>query len=259
MSLRRIDSLALAATLVSSLVLAQEETPSELPTADTLIESVQTAWNPLQIRLVANMTIRQPGRPEFGSQLLIRRAGFGRTRIDFLSPEKDRGKVMLQIGDETWLYIPRIGRAIEVPAKRSPLAGGVLFEDLFPGHEAEPGAAEVEAGEDSFILVTHASKGKKKTKGGTSRIFFDRSSLLPVRREVYSSSGRLLKTVQIDEMREWEGVPIPWRIHFVDHLRKGAEIRLEVVRATNLTAEEEQLIAHDRLSDGPAINVLDPP
>ena len=242
------------ATVVSGHTLAQEKELPVLPTADTLIESVAAAWDPVQVRLIANMTVRQPGRPESATRLLIRRGGSGRTRIDFLSPDKDRGKALLQIGSETWLYLPRTGRVIEVPAQRSPLAGGVLFEDLFPGQEAE--SATVEAGEDAFILVTRTSK---KKKSGTSRIFFDRFTLLPFRREVYSSSGRLLKTLRIDEMREWEQVQIPWRIRLEDHLRKGAEVRIEVIRATALTAEEEQLIAREHLANPPDDEPIDEP
>ena len=251
----RLDcALAIAATLMSGLTLAQEEGLPVLPTADTLIESVTAAWDPVHVRLIAKMTVRQPGRPESETRLLIRRAGSGRTRIDFLSPEKDRGKVLLQSGNESWLYIPRTGRVIEVPAKRSPLAGGVLFEDLFPGQDTE--SARVEDGENAFILVTRTSNRKNS---GTSRIFFDRSTLLPFRREVYSSSGRLLKTVQIEEMRAWGQVRIPWKIRFEDHLRKGAEVRIEVVHATALTADEEQLIAREHLADPPDDDPMDNP
>jgi hypothetical protein len=142
---------------------------------------------------------------------------------------------------------------IEVPERRSPLAGGVLFEDLFPSQAIE--SATVEADENAFILVARTSKRKNS---GTSRIFFDRSTLLPFRREVYSSSGRLLKTVQIDEMRAWGQVQIPWKIRFVDHLRKGAEVRIDIIRATALTADDEQLIAREHLvvppDDDPADN-----
>ncbi len=59
-------------------------------------------------------------------------------------------------------------------------------------------------------------------------------------------------------MREWEQIRIPWKIRFEDHLRKGAEVRIEVVRATTLTAEEEQLIAREHLADPPADDPTDP-
>ena len=58
-----------AALLVAMLV------PQELPTADALKESAASTWDPVQVRLRATMTVRQPGRPEFTAELLIRRAG----------------------------------------------------------------------------------------------------------------------------------------------------------------------------------------
>ena len=222
----------------------------ELPTAETLVESVASTWDPVQVRLLARMTVLQPGRPEVETELLIRRAGSGRTRVDFLAPEKDKGKALLQVGSETWLFLPRTGRVIEVPAKRSPLAGGVLFEDLFPGGESETAGATVEATDEAFVLTTQTVRsGGRKRRSGTSKIYFDRSTLLPMRREVYASSGRLLKTVRIEKLGDWNGVKIPWAIHFEDHLRKGGQARIEVVEATALTPEEEQLVSHERLGE----------
>lgn len=239
----RIVSLLVVATALTG---GAGATQDGTPTAEALVESVAAAWDPVRVRLLAKMTVVSPGRPETETELLIRRAGSGRTRVDFMSPEKDRGKALLQSGSQTWLYLPRTGRVIEVPAKRSPLAGGVLFEDLFPIRDSGSESATVEVTGDAFILVDAAKKG-------TSRIFFDRSTLLPLRREVYSSSGRLLKTVQIEEMRPWQGAQIPWKIRFEDHLRKGAQARIEVLQATALGAEEETLISRERLAEPPAV------
>jgi outer membrane lipoprotein-sorting protein len=227
--------------VAAALADAREEPAVTVPTVETLVERVATAWDSLDVKLTASMTVVRPGRPDTEVQLLIRRRGRNRTRIDFLSPPKDEGKVLLQIGEETWLYLPRADRFVEVPARRNPLAGGVLFEDLFPGRSELSGAV-VEELDDGFVLVTGASAKKK----GTSRIYFDRSTLLPVRRESYGSSGRLLKTVHIDESRNWHGVAIPWTVRFEDNLRPGNETRIEVLRADELEADLEALFSRER-------------
>ena len=228
--------LALGSVLAGTMLLdaPRAEPASLVPTVDTLVERVANAWDSLHVKLTARMTIVRRDREDTEVGLLIRRAGRGRTRIDFLSPPKDEGKVMLQDGDETWLYLPRTGKFVEVPARRNPLAGGVLFEDLFPGRP-EIADARVEEREDAFVLVTDAN-----------RIYFDRSTLLPFRREVYGSSGRLLKTVHIDEAREWDGVEIPWNVRFVDELRRGLETRIEVLQAAELTDDLEVLFSKER-------------
>ena len=230
--------------LATSLVDAREEPTIAVPTVETLVQRVATTWDSLHVKLTAGMTVVRPDRPDTEVQLLIRRAGRNRNRIDFLSPAKDEGKVLLQIGDETWLYLPRAKRVVEISARRNPLAGGVLFEDLFPGRPEISGAV-VEELDDSFVLVISAPEEKKKKK--TSRIYFDRSTLLPFRREAYGSSGRLLKTVHIDETRKWQGVEIPWTVRFVD-LRSGIETRIEVLRADELEGDLEALFSRERLT-----------
>ncbi len=220
---------------------------SEVPAAEELVRRVAAAWDPVRVSLKATMTVERRNRPASIQELLIQRAGSGRTRIELLSPARDRGKVILENGGETWLYLPRTDRVVEVPARRNPLAGGVLFEDLFPGGAAT-GELTVEEQGDAYVLITGGGSAG-------SRIYFDRSSLLPIRREVYASSGRLLKTVHIDETRDWQGAQIPSRVRVVDHLRHDAEARIEILEASALEGDLEELFSKDNLrpatGDGP--------
>ncbi len=225
---------------------------SDVPTAEDLIQRVAAAWDPVRVSLKATMTVERPNRPASTTELLIRRAGHLKTRIDFLSPPRDRGKVILENGSETWLYLPRADRVVEVPARRNPLAGGILFEDLFPGgtgagvlQRGTSGTpAAVEEHDEGFVLVTAGRSGSKQPN---SRIYFDRSTLFLFRREVYASSGRLLKTIHIDESRDWQGVQIPWKVRFVDHLRYGANVRIEILEALELEGDLDEIFSKDRL------------
>ena len=79
------------------------------------------------------------------------------------------------------------------------------------------------------------------------RSYIDRSTLLPFRREGLSRSGRLLKSVHIDEDRPWQGVTIPWRVRFVDHLRHGAEASIEVLAAEALEEDRDAFFSRERL------------
>ena len=147
--------------VASALVDARDEAMVAVPTVDSLVERVVTAWDSLHIKLTAGMTVVRPDRPDTEVELLIRRAGRGRTRIDFLSPPKDEGKVLLQNGERTWLSLPRPDRFVEVPARRNPLAGGELFEDLLPGRPELSGAV-VEELDNWFVLVTGAADEKRE-------------------------------------------------------------------------------------------------
>ena len=243
-----------AVALFGSLSAAQSPAVSEAPAAEDLMRRVAEAWDPVRVRLKATLTVERPHRPASTTELLIRRAGRGRTRIEFLSPPRDRGKILLEDGGESWLYIPRTGRVVEVPARRNPLAGGVLFEDLFPGG-ADVVAVAVEARDEGWVLVTTDASGGK---GGGSRITFDRATLLPVRREVYASSGRLLKTLHVDETVEWQGIRIPSKVRLVDHLRHDALARIEILEASELTGDLDQLFSRDGLRPAAAGDAPEP-
>ena len=206
-----------------------------VPEADTLIQRLADTWGPLEVSLTATMTTVKPGRNAVETEIRILRGGPNRTRIEFLAPEKDAGKVILRLGDKTWLYLPKADRRVKVPARRNPLAGGVMFEDLFPGLP-ETDDASVTATEEGFVLT-----------GKTNRIYFHRTSLVPFRREYYSRSGRLLKTIHIDEIRDWKGVPIPWKIRFVDHLKNGVEATITIRSAVELKDSDKRLFSKDAL------------
>jgi outer membrane lipoprotein-sorting protein len=220
----------LSISLASFAGAAPQESP---PDAEALLERTGDTWGPLEAALTATMTTEQPDREPSVMDLRILRGGRGRTRIDFLSPEKQRGKAILQLEGETWMYLPRADRVVEVPQRRNPLSGSMLFEDLFPGG-LEAADVTVEEDEDGYVLVSSGADAKRKKKRGTDRIHFRRETLLPFRREFYGASGRLLKTVHIEETREWNGVSLPWKVRFVDHLRKGTEVTIEIQEATNL-------------------------
>ncbi|GEM_PF-4932643 len=222
---------------------------SAAPDAETLARKVENTWGTLEISLTAVMKTARPGRDPVETDIRILRIGSAGTRIDFLAPEKDRGKIILQLGGETWLYLPRADRKVNVPAHRNPLAGGVLFEDLFPGR-TELDEVSVTESEEAFVLTGTTTGGKRRKTRGTDRTYFHRTSLLPFRREYYSRSGKLLKTVHIDEYREWNGVPIPWKVRFVDHLKNGAEASITIRSATTLKEGDRRLFSKETLGAG---------
>lgn len=214
------------------------------PDADTLVARVASTWARLEAALTATMTTERPDREPSVAELRILRGGPGRTRIEFLSPERQRGKILLQLEDETWMYLPRPRRAVEVPLRRNPLSGSLLFEDLLPGNFAD-GEATVEETDAAYVLIT---SGGTQKKGSTDRIYFHRETLMPFRRELHGKSGRLLKTIRIEETRPWKNIELPWKIRFIDHLRGDIEATIEIRESHALGRNTEHLFTREGLA-----------
>ena len=213
------------------------------PDAAALVAAAAGSWAPLEAALTATMTTGRPDREPSVADLRILRGGPGRTRIEFLSPERQRGKILLQVRDETWMYLPRPQRVVKVPLRRNPLSGSLLFEDLLPESFAD-GDAMVEETDDAYVLIRSAT-GKK---GNTDRIYFHRDTLIPFRREFHGKSGRLLKTIHIEETRSWNNIELPWKIRFVDHLGGGIESTIEMRKVEELGRNTEHLFTREGLA-----------
>jgi outer membrane lipoprotein-sorting protein len=214
-----------------------------LPDAAVLLERIRESWTGIAVRMDATMTISKPEGSETSCELKILRAGDDRTRIEFLSPERHRGKVMLMAEGKLWLYLPRANKVTQIPRRRDPFGLSSLFNDL-AFDESEISSATVTERPDRYQLELQYHRKKVH---GPSRISFDKSTLLPTRCEFFSSSERLLRSVVIEKRERWRGIPLPSTVRVLGVSRKWKEVRLEIEEFGDLTAEDAELCSLDAL------------
>ena len=207
------------------------------PSAEQLLQRLDESWGKLRARMSAVMTLSRPGRTASTLELVVDRDGASRMRIEFLTPEKDRGKTIIVLGGRMWLYLPAAGKVTEVPRRASALAGALAFDDLLPERSGER-EAEVAELPDAYLLVI-APSGRARQE--TSRIYFDRGSLLPRRREFLSRSGKLLREAVVEADLTWKGRTLPRRLRITDHARGGNEMVLEIKSVMDLPPDPGNL------------------
>jgi hypothetical protein len=217
-------------------------------TVEGLAARANQEWLDLRVELDAGIRCVSGDGRVSQSEITIRRDGAARTRIDFRSPPRDAGKVLVRIGADTWVYLPRAGKRMKLPPRRDPVPGGEFLDSLLPGESGWSGAQRTET--DHGIVLEWAAT-RRTDEGG--RIVFDRETLLPIRRDFVSSKGRTLRSLIVDDTREWSGSNIPWSIRFVDHTGSTRECAVEVTRAAPLVDDVDTLFAMDEWprSDAP--------
>lgn len=122
----------------------------------------------------------------------------------FLSPPSDKGRATLRIGDNMWLYIPDVGRAIRITSLQS--VTGSIFNNadiLRVDYSAEYNVEAVEEQKDALLLSLKAKTGD--VAYDRLKMWVDRQLLLPVIIEAYAASGLLIKTLRFKDIKDFGG------------------------------------------------------
>ncbi len=216
-----------------------------LPDSDALLERIHATWTGIAVRMKATMTITSPDGEHTTCELKIDRAGDDRTRVEFLTPERHQGKVMLMAERKLWLYLPRAKKVTQVPRRRDPFGLSSLFNDLV-FDRSEISSAEVTELPDGYQLELSYHRGDSH---GPTRVLFDRGTLLPIRCDFFSPSERLLRSVLVDKRRIWRGTPLPESIRVLGASAKWKEVKLEVHEFGEMTAEDVERCSLEALGE----------
>jgi len=122
----------------------------------------------------------------------------------FVSPPSEKGRVTLRLGDNMWLYIPDVGRAIRVTSLQS--VTGSVFNNadiLRIDYTAEYNVDSAEEQKDAFLLSLKAKTGD--VAYDRLKMWVDKQALLPVTIECYAASGMLLKTLHFKDIKDFGG------------------------------------------------------
>lgn len=210
-------------------------------------------------RLDANMTIRTL---RMRAELVVHyRGGDDRTMtfeswergtdqafIEFTAPARDAGSRFLRLGDAMWILLPRVGKSVRIQGHM--LRQGFMGSDFSYGDASEnPAMADdydavlerrdTVAGRPAVVLMLTGKRPDLSYQ--RRRTWVDTERWVPLREELFSGSGRLLKTIELSDVRRLVDRWYPFRIELDDalqtettttfrilELRLGAQVPSEV-------------------------------
>ena len=198
-------------------------------------------------RLDANMTA---GTMSYEAELTINLAGQVRTKsfrgytegsersyLEFTAPVRDRNTRFLKLGDEMWMWLPRVGKSTK-------LAGHMLRQSLMGSDFSYSDAARNDRLLDDYdagLLGTDSLDGNpvyvldlvarsREPDYARQKMWVDVTSFAPLRIEYYAGSGKLLKELRVEEVRRIGGRNYPTRIRLVNRLRRDTWTVMEFTR-----------------------------
>lgn len=214
--------LALLLAALAAAAGAAEPTPADRA---LLAASNLFAAAPEQFR--ARVSIRTTGDDD-RTALEIWRGGRDRLLVRPLAA-RQRGKLIVQIGSERWLFTPGTRQPVKLGA-RFRLHGGLSFEELL-GIDIERGYRLLEV-ESTGRVVTFHLEADEATAAATgtagARWVVDSETRRPLRADLLLAGGRVVRVVEFRGFRAGRQ-PVPGVVVLKDVLRGTPPLEVELL------------------------------
>jgi len=122
----------------------------------------------------------------------------------FLSPASEKGRSTLRLGDNMWLYIPNVGRAIRITSLQSVVGGVFNNADIMRlDYHVEYTVEHIEDKGGEYLLDLKAKTGA--VAYDRLKMTVDKKTVVPTKIECYAATGLLIKTLHFKEMKTFDG------------------------------------------------------
>jgi outer membrane lipoprotein-sorting protein len=186
-----------------------------------ILQKVDRNLEPETYESYRQLTDIQPDGSKKVSVLYTMKKGRDKIVALFLAPASDKGRATLRLGDNMWLYMPDVGRAIRITSLQS--VTGSVFNNadiLRIDYTAEYDVTTAEEQADAYVLSLKAKTGD--VAYDRLKMEVDKKSVLPVTIECYAASGLLIKTLRFRDTKDFGGgIKRPATLETDSPLQKG--------------------------------------
>lgn len=187
--------------------------PAAAPTASSLLAKYDALMGPTNFDATTRMIAHRDDGTTRDYTMKVLKKGDEKFRIWFKAPSSVAGQEMLRVGDNLWVYMPNLKRAVRL-ANRDSFQGGdfnnadVLRVNYEKDYDAVLSAACATA-EAYCVDLTAKTKNASYDK---VRLWMRKADLQPVVGEYYGGSGKLLRKAEFSGHKDFGGLMRPGKI-----------------------------------------------
>ncbi|PIS29309.1 MAG: outer membrane lipoprotein-sorting protein [Candidatus Marinimicrobia bacterium CG08_land_8_20_14_0_20_45_22] len=149
--------------------------------------------------------------------------------VEYLAPAREKGKKMLKLEKNLWIYTPEPSdRIITISGhllKQSVMGSDMSYEDMMESDELRTNYDAIVLGKEKYnnrnCWVLQLTANNSEVAYHSRKIWVDAERWLSLKEERFAKSGRILKKTEILEVFYQDGRWLPKRITFKDMLSRG--------------------------------------
>lgn len=202
-----MKSLALSLCLLLLPLAASAESKS----AEELLRQYDSIMGPASFEAVMVMTAHREDGSTRTYRMKVMKSGTDRFRAWFQEPAASRGQEILRVGDNSWVYMPNLKRALRI-ANRDSFQGGDFnnADVLRTNYTRDYDAKLVSEDAQAYLLELHAKT--EEAAYDRIKLWLSRADGVPLKGEYYTVSGKLLRTAEFMDVRDFGGLRRPSRV-----------------------------------------------
>ncbi len=213
--------------IISTILFLQTLLFSQMPSAEEILKKVDANRISDSKVIVAKMIIHgRRGKRTVESKSWLRNIDDSFT--EYLAPPREKGTKMLKLGDQLWTYSPQTDRIILISGhmlRQSVMGSDLSYEDMMEDpflqniYNAEIIGTDTISNRLVWILELKAKK--EDASYDKRKIWVDRERYIVLKENLYAKSGKLLKTIEVNDVIKIEGRWVAKTALFKDVLKEG--------------------------------------
>ncbi len=201
-------------------------------TAEELLKKAGSRLFPEEFSAEIKMVQHKPGQEDYVSRLLLYKKSKDLVRADYIYPPHQAGQRMLRREGQIWMYLPDTKRTIRMSSRQS--LGGSDFNngDIMRLNYEEDYTPTIVKETDTYWVLELRAKNRSVTY---DRILYtiSKDGYQSVKQEFYTLSGKLIKTLEFKEPKNYGGLLRPSLFVMSSNLVEGVYTELTYVRFEN--------------------------
>jgi len=220
--------------LISILVIIPMLTYSQVLTAEEIIQKVDKNRIADGKIVISKMTIHSR-RGERTVESKSWQRNLYDSFSEYLAPAREKGTKMLKLDDQLWTYSPSTDRTILISGhmlRQSVMGSDLSYEDMMEDpylqntYNAEIVGMDTISNRPVWILDLKAKKDDASYD--QCKLWVDQERFIPLKENLYAKSGKLLKTIDINEVMNVDGRWIVKSALYKDVLKEGDGTRMMI-------------------------------
>lgn len=197
------------------------------PSAEFILDRVDSNMS-AKSRIVTSRMEISAGRGTRTIEMKSWSVGNEKSLTEYLAPAREKGTKMLKLENQLWLYSPSADRIVQISGhmlRQSVMGSDLSYEDMMDDvplkeqYQAEVTDIETYDGRSCWVLTLTAKKPDVNYQ--TQKIWVDRERFVPLKVEMYSKSGKLLKHLLLSDVQRIQGRWFPMKMLYKDLLKTG--------------------------------------